>query len=201
MKDEFSQVMIELAHAVAAWAAEDRATFVGIISAIHTRYVVSPSLPGIPGPTTEPSKAASQRESAGRLFLYWQKACDKPRAKPVPTRIDPIIRRLREGYTEAEIRKAIDGVAAAPFTSKEGTVYDDLELICRDGTKLEAFIRRGESVTGSIIVDQASSGGVEERITEQRRLMAELKRQGRQVEYNDASAKLTELLRERKDGK
>jgi hypothetical protein len=50
--------------------------------------------------------------------------------------------RLSEGYTPEQIRAAIDGAAAQPFVNEAGKVFDDLELICRSGSKLEGFIDR-----------------------------------------------------------
>jgi hypothetical protein len=61
--------------------------------------------------------------------------------------------RLRAGYTVEQLQRAIDGCAASPFHrglddhgNRTGAVYDDIELICRDDTKLERFIAIAERV-------------------------------------------------------
>jgi hypothetical protein len=198
MADEHAQVLIELAHAIGAWASGDQETFVSIVRTLHTRYVERPTLPGIPGPAIDSSKASAHRDAAMRIFLYWQQRCDKPRARPVAARIDHVVRRLREGYREVEIKRAIDGAAIDPYV-KDGVRYDDLELICRDGAKLEAFLARAEKSLGPIVVDEGPGAPIEEIITTARRRAADLKRAGRATEYQAALNELERLLAERKE--
>jgi hypothetical protein len=115
-----------------------------------------------PENTTEPSRPTSeQRESnvksipAGScmsndisratvlsLFSYWRTQCGHPTAKLKRDRERKIVARLREGYTEADIRRAIDGAAKHAFVNENGVRFDDLELICRSSAKLEGFIER-----------------------------------------------------------
>lgn len=89
-----------------------------------------------PGPTDE------ARQAARRLFDYWRERCHHEQAKLTPDRERKVLARLRDGYTEEFIRRAIDGAAAAPFRNNHGRPFDDLELICRNGSKLENFAQR-----------------------------------------------------------
>ena len=81
------------------------------------------------------------------IFAYWQEMMEKPRAKLLPIRKKLIKARLKEGYTMEEIEKAINGCWSSPFhrgVNPNGTIYDDIELICRNGVKLEKFISMWE---------------------------------------------------------
>ena len=81
----------------------------------------------------------------GEIFAYWQERCNHPRAKLTNDRRGKIKARLNEGYTVAEIKQGVDGAATRPFVDPiTGAVFDDLELVCRNGSKLESFITRGE---------------------------------------------------------
>lgn len=82
-------------------------------------------------------------DTIGELFAYWQQTCGHPSARPSPERTSKVKARLKDGYTPDQIRTAIDGAARAPFVSPDnGKRFDDLELICRTGAKLEDFIGR-----------------------------------------------------------
>lgn len=88
-----------------------------------------------------PTSKAKTTEDARELFSYWQTKC-RPAAKPVAKRMAAVHARLAEGYTVEQIRAAIDGAAIAPFIGDDGRRHDDLELICRNGVKLDSFIGR-----------------------------------------------------------
>jgi len=76
------------------------------------------------------------------LFAYWQEQCGHPQAKLSPERRGKIEGRLREGFTAPQIQEAIDGAARGAFVNEAGKRFDDIELICRNATKLESFIGR-----------------------------------------------------------
>jgi hypothetical protein len=103
-----------------------------------------------PKPSSEPSQdppggltpSASAREIEDQIFAYWQEKCGHPTAKFIDKRRRAVRARLREGYTPREICEGIRGAALRPTVGDNGVVYDDLELICRDGTKLENFRQR-----------------------------------------------------------
>lgn len=80
------------------------------------------------------------------VFVYWRKATGKPKASFTAQRRQKVRARLREGYSVVSIKKAIDFVAGDSFYNGDndaGKAYLDLELICRNATKLEQYIERG----------------------------------------------------------
>lgn len=100
----------------------------------------------------EARKSHALRPLAVALFVYWRDRTGKhprltvfgdKREKAVLDRLDEMI---RAGATPAEaaakIRKAIDGAVADAFVSDSGKRFDDLELICRDASKLDSFASR-----------------------------------------------------------
>lgn len=82
------------------------------------------------------------RSVVAELFDHWRQVCRHPQAKPTAERLRAIKARLRDGYTPAQVRQAIDGAARDPFVNVQGKRFDDLTLICRNGSKLEDFIDR-----------------------------------------------------------
>ena len=102
---------------------------------------------------------------ARRLFAYWQEQCGRSTAKFTLDRRRKVEARLREGYTEQQIRQAIDGAARAAFVNDAGKRFDDLELICRSGSKVEDFISRaglagsGPRSSMDIALDLRNRGG------------------------------------------
>lgn len=92
-----------------------------------------------PNPNVEPDDSTV---IARELFEHWRTACGHPRAKLTDDRRRKIRARLREGYTVEQIRQAIDGAAARAFVNEQGVKFDDIELICRNGAKVEQFIAR-----------------------------------------------------------
>jgi hypothetical protein len=90
----------------------------------------------------------SGRARALADFEYWQARCNHPNAKPTAERVRKIEARYAEGYTSEQVRSAIDGAARGAYVDDSGKRFDDIELICRSGSKLESFIQRASgSVT------------------------------------------------------
>jgi hypothetical protein len=87
-----------------------------------------------------------QAAQIAEVFAYWQDKCNHPQAKLKADRKRKVLARLREGYTVDEIKLGVDGAAQAPFVAENGRRFDDLELICRNSTKLEGFMERAHSV-------------------------------------------------------
>lgn len=81
------------------------------------------------------------------LFDYWRHTCNHEKAKLDGKRFKKIAARLAEGYPPEKIRQAIDGAARLPYMTERGRAasgsprqrFDDVELICRSGEKLERF--------------------------------------------------------------
>ena len=84
-------------------------------------------------------------EDARELFGYWQERCGHQKAKATPERLRAIRARLRDGYSVADVRRAIDGAATGAYVDDRGKRHDDLTLICRNGSKLEDFIARASA--------------------------------------------------------
>jgi AraC-like DNA-binding protein len=85
--------------------------------------------------------AETSRATTEDLFAFWQSATDHPRAR-LDAKRRRCIDRARAEYDDDEIRDAILGAARSPFHQGEndrGQKYDDLTLILRDATRIEAF--------------------------------------------------------------
>ena len=88
------------------------------------------------------SKKASV-ETATELFAYWQRVMDRPSTRFTAERKVAILARLRNGYTKAQLRMAIDGCRNSPHHMGENDnqkPYNDLTLIMRNGSKVEDFM-------------------------------------------------------------
>jgi len=78
------------------------------------------------------------------IFSYWQTKMRHPQAKLDAKREKSIKARLKDGYTVGEICEAIDGCLLSDYhmgKNESRTIYDDIELICRDGPKVDRFIK------------------------------------------------------------
>jgi hypothetical protein len=77
------------------------------------------------------------------IFDHWVIVMNKgSRAKLTPSRRTKIKARLKEGYPQSDIIRAIDNCALNPWNMGEnpnGNLYNDLTLICRNGDKLEFY--------------------------------------------------------------
>lgn len=96
--------------------------------------------------------ADSTARQVKTIFSYWQERLNHPNSKLTAERQRKIEARLREGYTIGQIKQAIDGCASSSFHRGENDQrrsYDDLELICRNGSKLETFIALAAPRKGS----------------------------------------------------
>lgn len=78
------------------------------------------------------------------IFDHWVKVMNKNSStKFTPERKSKIKARLRDGYPIDQILSAINGCASSAWhmgKNENGKIYDDLTLICRDGSKLESFL-------------------------------------------------------------
>lgn len=88
--------------------------------------------------TVEPSGPTAE------VFSYWQVKRNHPQAKLDAKRLKAIKGRLADGYTVGELCEAIDGCCLSPHHMGQNdtrTIYDDIELICRDGPRVDKFIK------------------------------------------------------------
>lgn len=78
------------------------------------------------------------------IFDYWCQVMGRGAGtKLTPKRLKNIKARLADGYKVEEIKQAIDGCKMTPFNmgdNDRNTPFNDIELICREGEKLERFI-------------------------------------------------------------
>jgi hypothetical protein len=90
----------------------------------------------------------------------------------------------------ADILRAIDGCAASEFHTTGG--YDDLTLICRNGSKLEAFIAKAGDVPTTIKTNYE-----DDQIETLRNEMKEARNAGNQIEYQRLNSKFADLRKHR----
>jgi hypothetical protein len=92
-----------------------------------------------------PDGAAKSPER--QVFDYWRSVMGHATAKFTDDRRLKVAARLREGYSVADLHRAIDGCKACPHNQGEndrGTVFDGLDLICRNGAKVEHFMAQAK---------------------------------------------------------
>jgi uncharacterized protein YdaU (DUF1376 family) len=78
------------------------------------------------------------------VFDHWRTRMNHPNAKLDDKRKKLIVQALKLGYTPADLIAAIDGCAKSPFhmgQNDRSTVYDGLDLILRDASKIDHFIK------------------------------------------------------------
>lgn len=77
-----------------------------------------------------------------QVLNYWKQVMNKPRARMNAKRKKAINDRVKEGYEWEDFKAGIDGCRKSPFhmgDNSRNKPYNDIELICRDGVKLEGF--------------------------------------------------------------
>lgn len=110
-------------------------------------------------------------DGALEVFEYWQRTLNHPTAKLDAKRVKAIKARLGDGYTVADLCQAVDGCKYDPFSqgaNDRQTVFDDIELICRDGPKVDKFRKIAErgppnqGVQGLSKAGQATARNIEQ---------------------------------------
>lgn len=81
------------------------------------------------------------------IFDYWVTTMGKcpDKTKLTPKRRRSISNRIKDGYTIDQIKLAIKNCSMDPFSmgqNDRGKSYNDIELICRAGEKLESFFEQ-----------------------------------------------------------
>lgn len=77
------------------------------------------------------------------IFSYWQNVMNHPQAKLDKRRESKITQALKLGYSDEQLKQAINGCAKTPFNMGNNDRYqryDDIELILRDATHIDRFI-------------------------------------------------------------
>ena len=81
-------------------------------------------------------------EQAKVILEHWQKVMNHPRAIFDDKRKNLIIKHLKSGYESHRLMDAVTGCSLSPYhmgKNESGTVYDGLDLILRDSSKIEKF--------------------------------------------------------------
>lgn len=89
-------------------------------------------------------RPAIPAEDVHAVFDYWKAKREHGKAKLDAKREKKIRERLADGYTVAEICQAVDGIGNSRYHMGQNdnrTIYDDIELICRDAGKVDKFMR------------------------------------------------------------
>ena len=100
---------------------------------------------------TSLSDAPTVGEETEKVFAHWKEVMNHPQAqlgKKDSKRYRAIASRLKEGYSADQLCSAINGCKNSPHHMGENdrhTVYDDIELICRDSAHVDKFIRLANS--------------------------------------------------------
>lgn len=84
----------------------------------------------------------SHNQQIKEIFDYWQEVMGKSKAKLTAKRAKAIQARLNEGYTLDEIKRAVQGCKLSAFhmgDNDQRRKFNDIELVCRSGDKLEQF--------------------------------------------------------------
>lgn len=91
----------------------------------------------------EPPTERVEKAQVIEVFDYWRQVMGHKTSKLDAKREKAIRARLKNGYTVGNLCTAIDGCKLDPWSqgaNDRNTVFDDIELICRDGPKVDKFI-------------------------------------------------------------
>lgn len=83
------------------------------------------------------------------VFDHWRSVMNHTGAKFDAKRRRAVQQALKLGYTEQQLKQAVDGCKASPYhqgQNKDSQVYDSLTLIVRDAEHIDRFI--GIAVNG-----------------------------------------------------
>lgn len=118
-------------------------------------------------------------EDVQRIFEHWQVRMGTPRARLDQKRRQKIRQRLLDGYTVQDLTDAIEGCALSPFNmgqNDRSTVYNDIELICRDAAHVDRFMAINTKLT---IEKKRAAMREAERVKYEERKRQELREGGR----------------------
>lgn len=96
---------------------------------------------------------------------HWKRALNHPKAKTTldGARAQKVKARINQGFTVAQLKRAIDGCAYVPYVGPRGRQatedhgakrHDDIDLICRDETYVERFLRYADEHEQPKLTDQ-----------------------------------------------
>lgn len=85
----------------------------------------------------------TNKENIYVVFEFWKATFNSPKTVLTEKRKKKIEARLEQGYSVDDIKKAILNCSKSDYhmgKNERGTVYNDIELICREPEKLDRFI-------------------------------------------------------------
>lgn len=148
-----------------------------------------------PAKSAKPAVDTTSEES--EIFAYWRVVTGKSGSQFTAERRAKVRTRLREGYSVAKIKQAIDYVCNDPWYSganPNGKKYVDLELICRSATQLEKFIESAED-SGIKASNPVESMEKSEALKRAQEDAADALRNGDNDGYSRAQARIKNLKR------
>lgn len=89
------------------------------------------------------------KENIYVVFEFWKTTFNSPKTVLTEKRKKKIEARLEQGYSVEDIKKAILNCSKSDYhmgKNDRGTVYNDIELICREPEKLDRFISMGTPI-------------------------------------------------------
>lgn len=108
--------------------------------------------PMSPDPLVEPSEEPLVEPPAElRVFQFWKEHLNHPKAHFDDKRRKAVVARLRAGYSVDDLILAVRGCKLTPHNmgqNERQEIYDDLELICRDTSRVERFMARAANGNG-----------------------------------------------------
>ena len=114
-------------------------------------------------PPEKPKKSRVEKNSSVEVFTHWQTVMNHPRSKLGDKRRKAINARLKEGYTVDDLKRAVDGCLHSAFhmgDNKDGTVFDDIELICRDASQVDKFLKLANAPPAKAVLTAAGRKAV-----------------------------------------
>ena len=89
----------------------------------------------------EERESRSENSDVEEIFQYWKTVMGKSDSTRLTDGRKTKIKQRLKNYTVDDIKKAVDGCAGSSHNmgGTNGTVYDDLTLICRNDDKLEYY--------------------------------------------------------------
>ncbi|NOQ48726.1 MAG: hypothetical protein GQ576_06295, partial [Methanococcoides sp.] len=108
----------------------------------NRRDTIEEGKEGKEGKELDSKPLSSKPDIAEKIFGFWCEVMAKGNSKFTAKRKKAVAARIKDGYTEEDFMQAILNCSRSPFHMGENdrqTLYNDLELICRSGEKLESF--------------------------------------------------------------
>lgn len=112
----------------------------------HKQLTVGKEGKGKEGKGRERNDLSTGVDLVNKIFDFWviQMGKQTGSTKLTTKRSKAIQARLKDGYTEDQIKSAIVGCSLDPFSMGQNDrqkPFNDIELICRTGEKLESFLQ------------------------------------------------------------